>query len=511
MNSRAESHKWESRVVWVGLIVVLFIGTGLRLAFLLTSHPHVDEYSSIWAALQTLQKGVPALPSGFIYFQGLLFTYVEAAFVGALGVSEWTARLPSLIASILTLPLVFAWGRRTFGPWAGLMATTLTALGPASIIWGGRARMYALQQTLLILALYAFYVGYVEARRDGQRERALWRWIFAISFAGAVLSQTVTVLVAPAIILSLFVWRRWWRNERTAWFPLILFACSLVLALVVNRIGGPVSDTVGRAFLGPSLLWRLKPEYFFGQFFWSWPAILSTGLFLLGFVLLGMNIRRQQGHATMALLYLYVVVSLTLWPMIFLVGESWQRPRYLTMIQPVIDLLVAGVLWYAWTLVGRCRGARCRTALATLGWLGVLVAFLPTAINTIGLPEPAYDDAFHYVRAHWQEGDAVIGPLPSIAGTYLGRCDGYALQNGYEEYLVQRNGRPVDRWTGAPLIDSVAAFAQHFNDNRRVWFVIDDIRWQQRYTPEFRDYVTKNMLIVHQSPRVTVYQRPGGP
>ena len=505
MNGSTESRQWTSHAVWLGLIAVLLMGTGLRLAFSLISHPHVDEYSSIWAALQTLQKGVPVLPSGFIYLQGLLFTYVDAVFIGALGVSEWTARLPNLLASVLTLPLVFVWGRRTFGSWAGLIATTLTALGPASIVWGGRARMYALQQMLLVWALYAFYVGYVETRRDGQRAR--WRWVFAISFVGAVLSQTVTVLVAPAIILSLFVWRRRWRDERAAWVPLILFACSLPLALALHRTGGPVSDAVGRAFLDPSLPWRLKPEYFFREFFWGWPTILCTGLFLLGFVLLGMNIRRQQDHVTTALLYLYVLVSLTVWPMIFLVGESWQRPRYLTMMQPVMGVLTAGVLWYAWTFVGRCRDNRCRTALATLVWAGTLVVFLPTAINTIGPAEPAYDDAFHYVQVHWQKGDAVIGPLPSIAGTYLGRCDGYALQNGYEEYLVWQNGRPVDRWTGAPLIDSIAAFEQQFNDDRRVWFVIDDLRWQQRYTPKFRDYITQHMSVAAQVPGVTVYLR----
>ena len=507
MNGSAESRQWISRAVWLGLIAVLLMGTGLRLAFLLVSHPHVDEYSSIWAALQTLQKGVPVLPSGCPYLQGLLFTYIDAVFIRAFGVSEWAARLPSLLASVLTLPLVFVWGRRTFGPWAGLIATTLTALGPASIVWGGRARMYALQQMLLVWALYAFYIGYIEARQDTQSAR--WRWAFAISFAGAILSQTVTVLVAPAVVLSLFVWRRRWRGEPSAWWPLILFSSSLLLVLVLNRVAGPVSNTAGRAFLDPSLPWRLKPEYFFREFFWDWPTVLRTGLFLIGFVLLAANIRRQQDRATTALLCLYVLVSLTLLPMIFLVGERWQRPRYLTMLQPITDVLAAGVLWYVWTHVGRCRGVRCRTVLAVLVWLGTLAVFLPAAIGTIGPAEPAYDEAFHFIQAHWQEGDAVIGPLPAIAGTYLGRCDGYAVQSGHEDYLVWHNGQPLDGWTGAPLIDSVAAFEGQFDNDRRVWFVIDDIRWQQSYTPEFRDYITQHMPVVHQSPGVTAYQRPG--
>jgi hypothetical protein len=142
-------------------------------------------------------------------------------------------------------------------------------------------------------------------------------------------------------------------------------------------------------------------------------------------------------------------------------------------------------------------------------WIGVAAAFAPAAFGTMGPAEPAYDQAFHYVREHWQEGDAVIGPLPSVAGTYLGRCDGYALQNGYEEYLVWKGSQAVDRWTGAPLIDSVAAFERQFNRGQRVWFVIDDTRWEGRYTPDFRDYVKQHALVMYQPFAVTVYQWPG--
>jgi len=207
-------------------------------------------------------------------------------------------------------------------------------------------------------------------------------------------------------------------------------------------------------------------------------------------------------------LYLYIVVSATLLCMVFLVGESWQRPRYLIMIQPAVDLLAAGVVWLTWYLSGRCRGATCHATLAGLVWVGALIAFTPSAVQTIGPAEPAYDLAFRYVRDQWLAGDAIIGPLPSIAGTYLGRCDGYALQNGYEEYLVWHDGAHVDRWTGAPLIDSIDQLEARFGPDRRVWLAIDDVRWEERYSPEFRDYVERTMPVAHQTDGVTVYLRP---
>ncbi len=84
--------------------------------------------------------------------------------------------------------------------------------------------MYALQELLVVLALYAFYRGYVEAPEagpvfvhytpDGSRR---WRWAFAATFIGAILAQTVTVLLSPAFVLSLFVWRRHdWRASGTS-------------------------------------------------------------------------------------------------------------------------------------------------------------------------------------------------------------------------------------------------------------------------------------------------------
>ena len=517
MSERLEAPKRMS-VVWLGVLAVLVAGAALRLAFLWVSHPHVDEYSSTWAALQVLRQGIPQLPSGFMYLQGLLFTYVDALFIGALGLSEMTARLPSLLASIVTLVLIYAWGRRAFGPWAGLIAASLTALQPDSIIWGGRARMYALQQMCVVLALYAFCRGYIEGAAEPRGAR--WRWTFAVSFVAAILSQTVTALIAPAVVIALLVWRSRWLGRPMAWSPLILAAFSLPVAAVLNRLGGPVSDPIGRDFVDPSLPWRLKPEFFFREFFWAWPNMVATAVWVAGFFLLVVmvwrlkrsgsgHLRGENDRSFSTLLFLYLAISASFLPMLFLVGESWQRPRYLIMILPIIALTVAGVMWYMGGALSQRVSRKSQDILGLVVWLALLVLFLPPAWATIGPAEPAYDQAFHYVQAQWKDGDQIIGPLPSIGGVYLGRFDGYALQNGYEEYLVDKDGQRVDRWMGAPLIDSIAALERLSKSGRRMWFVVDDLRWAERYDDDFRAYVTQHMPTVYQAPGVTVFQQSG--
>lgn len=551
MSGPNSQQRWARFMLGAAVVVTVVGGLSLRLAYLSVSHPHVDEYSTVWAALRVIEKGTPLLPSGFLYLQGVLFTYLDAGFIALLGLSEWAARLPSLLLSVLTIAVLYAWGRRAFGPWFALAAATLTALAPDSIVWGGRARMYALQQTLFVLALYAFWRGYVHQRRSSG-----WRWAFASLFVGALFSQTITVLALPALAIGLLVWRRPWRDDRRAIWPLVAVALGTLVAIWLNHLGGPVSDAAERAFVALSVPWQPKPAYFFREYFWSWPSLLRTLLFLAGSVLFlargtlfGLMVSTGKGfdpaqtneagtgaradsiyEGTKALLFLYAISAGTLLPMFFLVGESWQRPRYLVMLQPVLDLAAVGVLWYVSSVLTSLAAFRFRSRTRRTGmglssgaappqatpwrhilpgivmWVCTVAIFLPPAIGAIQPAEPAYDLAFRYIHERWAQGDAVVGPLPSIPAVYLGRCDGYMLQDGFEEYLVWRHGQPVDRWTGAPLIDSAEAFERYLGHQKCVWFAVDSIRWQQRYTLEFRQYIEETMEMVYQAHEVAVYR-----
>jgi hypothetical protein len=96
-------------------------------------------------------------------------------------------------------------------------------------------------------------------------------------------------------------------------------------------------------------------------------------------------------------------------------------------------------------------------------------------------------------------------PLPSISGVYLGRCDGYALQQGYREYVVEKDGVLVDRWTAAPLLASVRQLQDVLAARERAWFVVDDVRFDQGYNPDFKEYVRHNMEPVYRQQGVTAF------
>ena len=89
---------------------------GLRLAYLLYSHPFIDEFTTVLAARTILIGGLPVLPSRLFYEHGLLFSYLDAPFVAlASEQSLFTiARLPSLLISTATIPFIYWIGRRWF-------------------------------------------------------------------------------------------------------------------------------------------------------------------------------------------------------------------------------------------------------------------------------------------------------------------------------------------------------------------------------------------------------------
>jgi 4-amino-4-deoxy-L-arabinose transferase-like glycosyltransferase len=502
--NRTLNRMWPA---WIVVMTLTLPGFILRLVYLLGVSPHVDEYSTMWAARQIIERGLPVLPSGFIYLQGLLFTYLDALSLALFGLNEIEviARLPSLIVGMASILLVYRLGRRMFSGYVGFLAAVLLALEPEAIIWSGRARMYALQTFLVVWALLFLHRSVVEDSPRG-------RYLFALCFVGALLSQTVTVLLFPALVLGLLAWKGWrWLLKGDVLGPMALAGLGVVVALVLNAVGGPVTSAAQRPFIDPSLGWRLKPGFFFREFFWAWPHLPLTVLLIAGFIGLVWGFVQAQRKGEEAafvqrkapLTFLYALFGLSMFQMILLVGESWQRPRYITMLLPIYFLIAAAV-------VGELLSKLLSTKnLLTAGrWFlcaAAVVLFLPGAWATTRQTEAGYDRALRYLRQRWQPDDLVMTPLPAISGVYLGRCDYYILQHEYEPYLVEGKNGPVDRWMAAPLLNSLSQLKEVLAQGRRVWFVVDDLRWGQRYDPDFRRYVEENMAEAYHQQEVIIF------
>jgi 4-amino-4-deoxy-L-arabinose transferase-like glycosyltransferase len=129
-------------------------------------------------------------------------------------------RLPSLVAGVATVPLLYFVARRLrWSPSAGLMAAALLALSPFAIFYSNEARGYATLALCVTASMLALLAA-LECPR-------WWRWaLFAVFVAAALYTHYTAVFTLAA----LGAWALWFHRERAR--ELLLAYCVAALAFV---------------------------------------------------------------------------------------------------------------------------------------------------------------------------------------------------------------------------------------------------------------------------------------
>lgn len=74
------------------------------------------------------------------------------------GVSEWSARLASVMIGVISIPTLFFATRKMFSNWVALLSVLLLAVSPWHIFWSQNARFYTSLLLFYTLALFVFYL-----------------------------------------------------------------------------------------------------------------------------------------------------------------------------------------------------------------------------------------------------------------------------------------------------------------------------------------------------------------
>ncbi len=510
------------------LLALLCVGLGFRLAYLTNISLHVDEFISLLAIRGVLEHGYPLLPSGTLYEQGLLFSYLEAALLKVLGFDAVVGRALSVVLSLATIALVYYVGSKLFSTPTGLVAAALGTLSAEAIAWGARVRMYSLLQLLVLLSVWFVWRGCTD--RDGAR----YRWIAVCCYLGALFTHPVSVLLYAPLLLGLLLLvgpRRAMRPGLIvqAGVPLVGIAATFVLK-AVGQPGQLQALAEARPYLAPTLdvVTGLQP---IAPFFLVLERLPLSILCLagLGVLVAGLVVgARSQGMKVLfeprwrAPLFLYVVSGSTILEMVFLVGPTWRDSRYLFMVEPLFLLTAAWMAvlalgWFCDQLKRVRPGWRWGVAveepisrpLTCLLVLGASLLLVPAARETVTQQEWGYDLAFQYLAEQWREGDTVMTIVPFACELYLPRCDYYASGRAYEEYVFLEDGVPIDRWIGAPLLSSASQLEDVLSSGSRVWFVVDGWRIAARFDLDFIRTVAEQMDVVHEVQGVRVLLAEG--
>lgn len=231
----------SGRTFFNDIALLTLAGLALRLFRLANQSFWIDEISSIMAAQGPLngiyQRSLLASNSLPTYFFLLRF------FVGSSGpVSEYQARLLSVIAGVLSVPLfvgvVYLW-RRQRG--TALLAGLLLAVNPLHIWYSQEVRGYAVMLLFGLLALLCF-----ELAREKQRFG--W-WVLYVSSALLAIAVHKTGLI---FAVACGLWHAWDVYKHRQHFKSLLAHLPIIAAtlVVLSLKSYPPPEGYGRSASG---------------------------------------------------------------------------------------------------------------------------------------------------------------------------------------------------------------------------------------------------------------------
>jgi 4-amino-4-deoxy-L-arabinose transferase-like glycosyltransferase len=183
----------------------------------------LDEGRNATAAVEMLDSGdwvVPTFNGKLRSHKPALLYWLQASAYSVFGVNEFDARLPSALAAMLTVLLVYELGRRLFNPATGLLG----GLALASSILFCAAAHFANPDSLLLTfttaTMLLLWIGVSEKRR-------LPLALAGVTVGLAVLAKGPVGLVLPGAVLFAFLigtgrWRLLF--DRVWWISGMLFA-----------------------------------------------------------------------------------------------------------------------------------------------------------------------------------------------------------------------------------------------------------------------------------------------
>lgn len=249
-----------------------------------------DEGSNAETAREMLESGdwmTPQLNDEPRFPDPVLLYWLMSGAYRLLGVSEFSARVPSAVSMAALILLQYWFLTFTRGAFIGLVGGLMLLLNIEMVAIGRMALADSVLIFFTTASLFGFWIG---LHGEGKQRHAFW--VFYVGMAVGMLTKGPIGVVVPLLstVPYLFVthrWKQFWRNG----FPILGF---LVFALIACPwygamfwIHGPgyitsaKADTVGRSFNminghGGTIFFYL-PVLFFGFFPWSGflPAALT--------------------------------------------------------------------------------------------------------------------------------------------------------------------------------------------------------------------------------------------
>jgi hypothetical protein len=422
-----------------------------------------DEEFTVFAVRGIAAEGLPVLPSGLLYDRGLLYSY-GAWLAARLGGDELSApRSLSLLSALAALLVVFAGVRQVSSDAGALLAVLLAATSLPFWVVATSARFYAPFLALYLCTLSTHLrQGYGGQALGTRFRQGYGGQALALSFLCRLTHELAFTLAAvPALCFVLSP-----RGERARWAgATVSVACGLGLAQACIFALHYLVPQSGDAMIRRFFLWQVlnllgSPAQSL-DFLWhiarTTPVMLGVTTMLMCARAFGAGGRWTGPERAVHGLWIG-------WVLFFGIIESGITVNYL--LTPTVLMLAAlaidlSAIVRSWSA---SRTFRVRAvAAAAAASLVVGVAFeqwgaRPRARMAEARPSIAVTDSDALKRAVAET--QVVACTDELACLlFVGRVDRWLALDDYvrERFIVNRGGREVGVYAGAPVAHSLAA------------------------------------------------------
>ena len=487
----------------------------------------IDEFYHVYAARSFLNDGSFSLPSGEEYSRGATYTLFVSLCFWLWGVSEFSARLPSVFFGLGYLLAFYFITATMFNKRIALVSTIILTISHSQIYYSRECRMYSLFQLTYLVEVFLIYLLlnrkniFSDARRKGDRigvpfsTFTLFVGILFLFFVSAQLQKINYIIVPSLVVFGIFVFfdKQLAHKMDDNMRQIVLASLIVGTIIAVAQANQSLIETISREFVFRyTPKWALPSEHdvlFYlrslkSDYFLLWILVPVGGLIAI----------RKFKRLGFYLISIYIV------PLIIQSYLPTKAPRYILNIYPFGAILVGISLGQLLELNVLQSILKFKTISATT----TKVISFSMIVLFIASNHFLAKDKFHWflpkkpdwktlsgeLKPYIKDEDLVISDNSVAALYYIGRCDYVVDENALEisKHKEYKNieGQYLDYYTNAIQISGLEEFKKVISRRERpIWVFLGH---GASGFDEIKEYVRtqgKKFGLVASDKRVTAY------
>lgn len=487
-----------------------------------------DELYHVIAAQSMIEGGEPLIPGRGMYWRSFIATGMTILSFSVFGESEWSARLPFALVSMVFLVVAYRVLAVRFSRLLALLTVVFLGLTPQFLQAGRECRMYAPFVLFYFIGVFMAYRVMEAALTDAKRRpmasslyiaAALFIFVLAMSLQNLAVNFGFTLVLYCVLMAGYQVSRQGWHDMIRSRYAVILALAGMGTAATYFLFPSVADKMIGlartpmqwdtRGHPAPFCLWFFN--YYFPALWYLYP--IGAVILIHRYGRLGLFVVCAFLPVLLAHMYLFT---------------SRIAERYLLYILPFFFLtsscVIESLLWgvVAWVRELRTSGAKMLAAAVVLCALPAAWLFLhPWLSSSMELRRYGLGPDWKQIEPELRnacETGIVITNWPREVMYYGGRFPDYSATQTYEYHGKDNHVVVIgDREIAVNYLTDESSLSLALKSELDVYFVTTDWAYGNSsfLSDEMREVIQQSMAevvsVTSGEDRAVIYHAPGTP